>query len=666
MEGDRPPAAASRAAVGLLPTAWGWLRLVGSPSSYLLLLGLVLTAAAKLAVLRDLGEAGGARWLLPVVASDVALHMGLAALFALGERRVPWILFATVPLSLLVLVLSALNAIYLGMTGEQLSWQGVSIGIERFDEVWGIVGEALAAVGPLRWAIGVALVTGLPLGAAWLLRAMTGSGHPTRHGGERARCAAALAVVGLLVALLVPSPGSVPLRRLERSAALATYLGLLADDDGDAYFAGHQPLELVDGAAIRRLAAGPRPSVVVVVLESTRWDVTSLGGGPAHTPALVALAARGTEVEAARAVLPHTTKSLWSILCGRLPLMQLALYEIAATAPAQCLPHVLAGAGYRTGFLQSALGAFEDRPRLVANLGFGHFAAWEDIGGEPLGYLASDDESLAAPLFAFVDQAPGPFFAVLLTSATHHPYRLPPAAEARAAAAGAPRGSDLERYHRLVEAEDALLAAVVAELGRRDLLERTIVVAVGDHGEGFGDKGVKQHDTNFFEEGLRVPWAMAGPGVPVQKVRGAASLLDVTPTLLAALGVELAEETRAALPGASLLAGAPPPGPRPFGCWFDGKCRGYVEGEVKVVAVPESGHVFAFDLDRDPAEGRARPLGERERAVLGRVERLIDRHRTAVWPFELAAMERFPPWRCPPRRPCRHPNSPPGGMFGRP
>src|SRR5690606_25752739 len=136
-------------------------------------------------------------------------------------------------------------------------------------------------------------------------------------------------------------------------------------------------------------------------------------------------------------------------------------------------------------------------------LGFASFAAWEDIGGEPLGYLASDDESLAAPLFRFIDQADGPFFAVLLTSATHHPYRLSTVAEARAEAADAPRGTSFERYHRLVEAEDALLGNLVAGLERRGLGQRTIVIAVGDHGEGFGDKGVKQHDTNFFEEGLR-------------------------------------------------------------------------------------------------------------------------------------------------------------------
>src|SRR5690606_21664286 len=188
--------------------------------------------------------------------------------------------------------------------------------------------------------------------------------------------------VGVAIALLAPRPDAVPVERLGRSAALATYLGLLADEGRPASFAGHAPARPVDDEAVRALAARPgRPNVLVVVLESTRRDVTSLAGGPAATPALAALAARGTEVVAARAVLPHTTKSLWSLLCGRLPLMQLALYETSATTQVQCLPHIATAAGCRTAFLQSSLGAFEDRPRLIANLGFASFAAWEDIGG---------------------------------------------------------------------------------------------------------------------------------------------------------------------------------------------------------------------------------------------------------------------------------------------
>src|SRR6185436_10270471 len=96
-----------------------------------------------------------------------------------------------------------------------------------------------------------------------------------------------------------------------------------------------------------------------------------------------------------------------------------------------------------------------------------------------------------------------PFFLPVLTSATHHPYRLPKTLTAP--------GTPPQRYARLVEAEDALLGDILKALDDNKLTGSTIVVALGDHGEGFGDRGVRQHDNNYFEEGLHVPFVIAGP-----------------------------------------------------------------------------------------------------------------------------------------------------------
>ena len=200
--------------------------------------------------------------------------------------------------------------------------------------------------------------------------------------------------------------------------------------------------------------------------------------------------------------------------------MQNRIVEYSANFVSQCLPAVLRTAGYRTGFFQSARGIFEQRPRLAANMGYEDFAAWEDIQGEELGYLASDDESLVAPIANWIDRQPSdqPFFITALTSAAHHPYRLSTRARARAEKSGAPVETDEDRYARLVEAEDELLGALLEIVETRALRDRTIFVVAGDHGEGFGDKGVKQHDNNFYQEGLRVPVVFAGPGVPKAEI----------------------------------------------------------------------------------------------------------------------------------------------------
>ena len=651
----------------LVPARWGWLRLCAAPSSYLLIVALVMTSAAKLGVLRELeGVSAWPLWWIAISAADAAFYLGLAALFALGERRFPWIMTVTIPLALLVAAVAVVSSAYLGIAGEQLSWQVMAVGLDRFGDVSGIVSEQAAqlGVGSLLTAL---ILVGVPGLALLFLRRRGRPLHPSAEAGARAHAAGLIAVAGLVVALLAPDPGAFALQRLGGNAVLRTYWGWLTDDRdaraAEVWFDGYQPTGLVDDAGLAALRAGPRPSMVVIVLESVRRDATTLAGdrAPARTPNLAALAGRGLEVAGARAVVPHTTKSLFSMLCGRLPLMQLALVEADGPLEIECLPAALAAAGWRTGFFQSSLGVFEDRPRLARRLGFADFAAWEDIGGQPLGYLASDDESLAAPLGAWIDRdREKPFFALLLTSATHHPYRLSRAA----AAAGGPAGSPRDRYHRLIEAQDRLIGQVNALLAERGLAERTIVVALGDHGEGFGEKGIRQHDNDFFEEGLLVPWAMAGPGVPRARVPGDASLVDLAPTLLELAGSRVAPATEATTPARSLARGVSP-GARllVFSCWFDIRCRGFVGAGKKVVFIPELGRAFWFDLAADPHEEHPQPLDDSLAAHLDRAHLIIDSHRTLEWPPGRAAMNDYPPWSCPAGGPCVHPKSPAGGLF---
>jgi arylsulfatase A-like enzyme len=62
---------------------------------------------------------------------------------------------------------------------------------------------------------------------------------------------------------------------------------------------------------------------------------------------------------------------------------------------------------------------------------------------------------------------------------------------------------------------------------------RTFVLVVADHGESLGEHGEATHGIFLYDATLKVPWIMAGPGVPggrVSKVAG--RLIDVGPTVL--------------------------------------------------------------------------------------------------------------------------------------
>ena len=79
-----------------------------------------------------------------------------------------------------------------------------------------------------------------------------------------------------------------------------------------------------------------------------------------------------------------------------------------------------------------------------------------------------------------------------------------------------------------------LLAAV--EAGGRP----TVVFFTSDHGEHFGEHGLVLHSCSLYEELVRVPFVLAGPGVPARQLEVVPHLEDVVPTLLALAGLPAA------------------------------------------------------------------------------------------------------------------------------
>jgi arylsulfatase A-like enzyme len=127
---------------------------------------------------------------------------------------------------------------------------------------------------------------------------------------------------------------------------------------------------------------------------------------------------------------------------------------------------------------------------------------------------------------------------------------------------------------------DEQIARVLERLRQTGELERTLVVVVADHGEAFGEHGFWTHGI-LYQEQLRVPLVISGPGIPrgvVCAQRG--RLVDVLPTLAELLDLPA---PRAALDGASLV---------PF-------FGGAMAGEVRDVYA-EVHHAAEDRLRRDP------------------------------------------------------------------
>jgi membrane-anchored protein YejM (alkaline phosphatase superfamily) len=98
-------------------------------------------------------------------------------------------------------------------------------------------------------------------------------------------------------------------------------------------------------------------------------------------------------------------------------------------------------------------------------------------------------------------------------------------------------GLIFNRYINSVHHLDSQLGRVVGALQRRGLLEDTVVVITGDHGEEFLEKGHWGHNSQFTEEQTHVPLVIFVPGQKPRRVVQRSSHLDLPATILPLLGV---------------------------------------------------------------------------------------------------------------------------------
>ncbi len=249
----------------------------------------------------------------------------------------------------------------------------------------------------------------------------------------------------------------------------------------------------------RRQSAGPAvetpPSILLVTVDTTRYDAVAPGGGVA--PTIQGLARRGVWFEQAYATAPQTLPSHVSMLTGQLPAAH-GVHENGRVLGEDLVPIAarLSEKGYRTG-------AFVSSYTLEGGLGLDRgFGTYDDTF--PMRGVERSAADTTAAALAWLAASPQtvPVFLWVHYFDPHDPYQPPEPFASQFAD---------QPYLGEVAAMDAELARVLDAFERRS--QDTRIVVVGDHGESLGEHGEATHGNLIYQGVMHVPLLIAGDGI---------------------------------------------------------------------------------------------------------------------------------------------------------
>jgi choline-sulfatase len=279
-----------------------------------------------------------------------------------------------------------------------------------------------------------------------------------------------------------------------------------------------------------RVQGPARPlHILLVTIDTLRADHLGCYGFPrAATPTLDGLAARGVRFATAVVHVPLTAPSHASILTGRTPPHHGLRDNGGFVLPpsARSIAEYFRESGYRTA---AFISGFPLDRRFGFDRGFETYDDHLPKGNDPrrTPYVERTADRTTDAVLRWLEASGGPggaWFVWVHYYDPHAPYEPPGDFASRFAATP---------YDGEIAFVDAELGRLLRALDTRDPTGGTLVLVTADHGESLGEHGEETHGLFVYDATLRVPWIMAGPGVPKGRVATTVARgIDVSPTLL--------------------------------------------------------------------------------------------------------------------------------------
>jgi len=273
----------------------------------------------------------------------------------------------------------------------------------------------------------------------------------------------------------------------------------------------------------------PPIGVVVVTLDTTRADrLSPYGFMNVSLPHLERLAREGVAFDQATSVAPLTLPAHTSLFTGLLPPNH-GVRDNSDTALAEghtTLAEALLARGFRTG---AFVGSIVLDPARGLKQGFERYQAVPASDHQaPESRQRRADEVMNDAIHWLDTVAGSRFFLWTHLYDPHRPYDPPEPYRST-------YGHNL--YVGEIAFADSQIGRLLQALEQRQLLDRTVVVVAGDHGESLGGHGERDHGIFIYEDVIRVPLILRAPALRPTRIAEIVRLTDVMPTVLDLLDV---------------------------------------------------------------------------------------------------------------------------------
>ena len=350
-----------------------------------------------------------------------------------------------------------------------------------------------------------------------------------------------------------------------------------------------------------------KPNLVLLTIDTLRYDLGYMGYSRPVSPNLDALAKRAVVFERAYALASYTSKSLPPMLIGKYPSETHRGWAHFNRFGKQdtFIQERLKASGVRTISVQGYWYFF--------NPGYGFERGFDviDSSAAPAVAQVEGDRSFnghkvadaAIAQLSKPENTGGQFFLWAHWVDPHSEY-----AKHEDFDFGS---SSRERYDGEVAFVDHHVGRVLDFIQQSAFAARTAVIVTSDHGEAFGEHGMIRHGFELWEELVRVPLIVHVPGVPARRVSVRRGAIDIAPTILELFGLPRPDAGKDFMSGQSLLPDLMLPAdrkPEARTVFVDmaagphnAERQAFIEGDLKLVA--SGGRPLGlYDLAKDPAE----------------------------------------------------------------